>query len=88
MKKKVNPRRRPVSQADVDRAKSAASDQAVHLVLAIMLTVLKDKFDFDNDQIVSVWNAVNKLSEEVAEKRVSKRDLVTVLSEEYNIDLS
>ena len=50
--KKVNPRRKPVSEADLNRAKATASDQAVKLAIAIFLTVLKDDFDFDNDQLV------------------------------------
>lgn len=85
--KKINPRRRPASEADIKRAKAAASDQAVKLSLAIFLTVMKDKFDFDNDQLIEAWAAMNKLSEEIAERRVSAWDLVNVLSEEYGIDL-
>lgn len=47
-KKKINPRRRPLSEADVIRIQ----DNAVHLAFAIFLTVLKDKFGFSNDEIV------------------------------------
>ena len=46
--KKTNPRRKPLSQADVPKIR----DEAIHLAFAIFLTVLKDNFDFDNDQIV------------------------------------
>ena len=79
--KKVNPRRRPVSQADIDKAKS----EAVHLAMAIFLTVMKDDFDFDQDQIKHAWDRIDKLSQEVAEHRVSVKDLLTVLDEEYDI---
>ena len=85
--KKVNPRRKPVSEADLNRAKATASDQAVKLAIAIFLTVLKDRFDFDNDQIKEAWKSMDKLSEEVAEHRISAWDLVGVLNEEYGIDL-
>lgn len=85
--KKVNPRRKPVSEADLNRAKATASDQAVKLAIAIFLTVLKDRFDFDNDQIKEAWKAMDKLSEEVAEHRISAWDLVSVLKDEYEIDL-
>ena len=87
-KKKTNPRRRPVSEADLNRAKATASDQAVKLAIAIFLTVLKDRFDFDNDQICEAWEAMNKLSEEIKEKRISAWDLVNVLEEEYGISVS
>lgn len=85
--KKVNPRRKPVSEADLNRAKATASDQAVKLAIAIFLTVLKDRFDFDNDQIKEAWKAMDKLSEEVAEHRISAWDLINVLLEEYGVDL-
>ena len=85
--KKVNPRRKPVSEADLNRAKATASDQAVKLAIAIFLTVLKDDFDFDNDQLVHAWERLDKLSEEVAEHRISAWDLINVLHEEYNVDL-
>jgi len=87
-KKKINPRRRPVSEADLNRAKASASDQAIKLAIAIFLTVLKDRFDFDNDQICEAWEAMNKLSEEIKEKRISAWDLVNVLEEEYGISVS
>lgn len=47
MKKKVNPRRRPVSEADIYKAQ----DEAVHLAMAIFLTVLTDDFNFTQEQI-------------------------------------
>ena len=72
----------------MNRAKATASDQAVKLAIAIFLTVLKDRFDFDNDQICEAWEAMNKLSEEIKEHRISAWDLVGVLRDEYAIDLS
>lgn len=81
-KKKVNPRKVPVSQSDLMRVR----DESIHLSMAIFLTVLKDDFGFDNDQIALAWDRLDKLSKEVAENRVNLRDLVGVLAEEYNID--
>ena len=85
--KKVNPRRRPASEADVKRARDNAANEAIHLSIAIFLTVLKDKFDFDNESIKRAWCEMDKLSEEVAEKRINIHDMVTVLRDEYDIDL-
>ena len=84
--KRINPRRRPMTEADVERARAIAVDQAVKLSQAIYLTVLKDHFNFTNDQIAEAWTAMDKLSQEVCEKRVSLWDLVTVLREESGID--
>ena len=86
-KKKVNPRRRPATEADVKRAKASASDEAVKLAIAIFLTVLCDDFNFDKDQLQLAWERMDKLSEEIKEHRVSAWDLVEVLKEEYGIDL-
>lgn len=87
-RKKVNPRRVPVSLAEVKKTANIATDKAIHLAFAIFLVVLKDKFLFDNDQIVRAWEEADKLSEEVLKDGLVKlQDLVDLLREEYNIDL-
>ena len=83
MRKKVNTRNRPVSQADMIKAE----EKACHLSMAIFLTVMKDKFGFDNDDIVRAWDEWDKLSEEIKEGRVKLKDLTDVLAEEYDIKL-
>jgi len=84
--RKINPRKRPASEADVIRAKNEAVKEAVHLASAIFLTVLADKFD-GRDYIPEIWEEVNKLSDEIKEGRVSVANLVCVLKEEYDIYL-
>jgi hypothetical protein len=82
--KKVNPRRKPASEADVRRAREEAVKQAVQMASAIILTVLVDKFDA-KEEIPTIWSEVNKLSEEIKEGRVSVADLTHVLKTEYDI---
>ena len=82
-KKKINPRRRPLSEADVPKIQH----QSIHLAFAIFLCVLKDKFLFDNDQIVKAWEEADKLSQEVNEGRINLNDLVSVLEDEYHVIL-
>ena len=84
MPKRVNPRKKPATMADVERAKKKATDEAVTNAMAIMLTVMVDKFN-GQDYIADVWKEVCKLSEEVSEGRVSIADLVYVLDTEYDI---
>ena len=81
---KKNPRSRPATQADVKRAWEKGVIDGVGNASAIFLTVLVDKFG-GADHIKDVWLEINKLSEEVKERRVSVADLRRVLSEEYNI---
>ena len=81
--KKVNPRRIPASQADIVKAQ----EKACHLAMAIFLTVLKDKFNFSNDDIVRAWDEWDSLSESIKKGYVNLKDLTDTLNEEYNIRL-
>lgn len=81
-KKKVNPRRVPVTMATVNKTR----DESIHLAMAIFLNVLKDMGQ-DNETIKFVWDRVDKLSREVADGRVNLWDFVQVLYDEYGIDL-
>jgi hypothetical protein len=83
---RTNPRKRPATQADVNRARAEAVNEAVRMASAIILTVLCDKFN-GADHIGDVWTEVCKLSEEIKERRVSVSDLITVLTEEYGIEV-
>lgn len=85
MLKKVNPRKRPATQADVDKAWNDGVMVGVSNSSVIFLTVLMDKFNA-GDYLTDVWDCINKLSEEVKERRVSIPDLRRVLLEEYDIE--
>lgn len=81
---KKNPRSRPATQADVKKAWEKGVLDGVGNASAIFLMVLVDKFG-GADHVKDVWLEINKLSEEVKERRVSVADLRRVLEEEYNI---
>jgi len=84
---KVNPRNKPASQEDVKRAWNKGVNDGVTEAMSILLTVLVDKFN-GAEYIRDVWREVQKLSEEVGEKRVSTTDLRLVLLEEYGIEVA
>ena len=84
--KKINPRRKPITQADADRAWERGIADGVSNASVIFLTVLLDKYNAA-DHITDLWNEVNKLSEEIKERRVSVPDLRRVLLEEYGVDV-
>lgn len=84
--RKINPRRTPATGADVKKAWERGVLDGVSNASAIFLTVLVDKFG-GADYIRDVWLEINKLSAEVAEKRVSVPDLRRVLLEEYGIEV-
>ena len=81
---KTNPRRRPASWEDVNRAWQKGVLDGCSNASAIFLTVLVDKFGGE-DQVQDVWKEIVKLSEEVKERRVSVADLRTTLREEYGV---
>lgn len=81
---KKNPRTIPKTQADVDKAFNRGVNAGVRNASAIFLTVLCDKFN-GGDYIREVWAEIQKLAEEVAERRVSVTDLERVLDDEYDI---
>ena len=86
MPKKVNPNRIPATQADVDRAWKKGVLDGVSNASAIFLTVMVDKFN-GADYVKDVWIEINKLSEEIAERRVSIADLRRVLLDEYGVQV-
>ena len=88
MRTKTNPRRRPATQADVERARDDAVTETVRFCMTIFFTVLLDKFAASKEDLQRVWDEVNDLSDSVKKKYVSLKDLKTVLVEEYDIHLN
>lgn len=86
MSKKKNPRSVPRTQADCDKSWNEGVMVGVNNAIAIFLTVLVDKFN-GAEYVKDVWDEINKLSEEISERRVSVPDLKRVLKEEYEIDV-
>ncbi len=88
MRTKTNPRRRPATQADVERARDEAVRETVRFCMVVFFTVLLDKFAASKEDLQRVWDEVNDLSDSVKKKYVSLKDLKTVLVEEYDIHLN
>lgn len=86
--KKTNPRKRPATMADVERAKAKAQDEAISLAIAVFLTVMVDKFGYDADKLKAVWDEINKLSDSIAKGYVNLYDLKQVLADEYEIEIT
>lgn len=86
-KKKVNPRRRPATMADVNRAKHEAQDWAITLTWAIFFTVMRDKEGYGPTRLRRLWEHVNDLSDSIAKGYVSPADLIRTLADEDGITL-
>ena len=87
MPKKINPRRRPATQADIDRAAKVTRDKAVRLTATIFLSVLCDKENADAEIVRRVWNEMNELADSVSQGYVSVSDLADTLRKEYGVNI-
>ena len=87
MKNKINPRRRPVSKADVDKAKKEAQNKAVNVAWAIFFTVMRDKEGYGIKRLKRIWREVNELSDSISQGYVNVKDLMQTLDEEAGIIL-
>lgn len=85
--KKTNPRRVPVSKADLARAKQDARDLAVDTAIALFLTVLRDKEGYGPKRIRRVWDEVQELSDSIVRGYVSIDDLKSALRDEAGINI-
>lgn len=80
-KKKVNPRRRPATLADVNKAKKEAMDIAITFAWAILFTALRDKEGFGYVRLRRVWDEVNYISDSIDKGYINIDDLVNELKE-------
>ena len=84
---KANPRRRPATMADVNRAAEQATNDALAASAAIFLTVLCDKEGADAEIIQRVWQEMQELSQSIIDGYVSVSDLRDTLRKEYGVDI-
>ena len=84
-KKKTNPRRQPVTMADVKRAKGDAQDKALQAAWSIFFTVLRDKEGYTLDDLRRTWEEVEDLSDSIAKGYLDWKDIRQVLEEEYEV---
>ena len=86
-KKKINPQKRPATQADIQRAKKKATNDAIGVAWAIFFTVMRDKEGYGIKRLRRVWDHVNDLSDSIARGYVSVDDLKKALADEAGITL-
>ena len=87
MGKKINPRKKPVTQADINRARKKAKSETLDMACAIILSALLDKGFITEDDMRPAWDAINERSDAVAKDYCSLKDLKQMMKEEYQIFL-
>lgn len=80
---KTNPRKIPRTQQDVNRAYDRGLQDGSVGALTIMLYVLKDKFNYTEEQLHAFSDAFNYTADSMAQGYITQADLKTVVKEEY-----
>jgi hypothetical protein len=86
-KKKVNPKKKPVTQAEVIKAKKDAQNKAIDYAWAIFFTVMVDKEGYGRKRLNRIWNEVSDLCDSISKGYVSVKDLMKTLENEMGIVL-
>ena len=85
MAQKINPRRRPASKADVERARAAATVDATRACWSILFSVLRDKEGMAVEDLQRIWAETEELSDSVVRGYCSVSDLRDTLRREAGI---
>ena len=84
--KKVNPRKKPATQADINRAKAKATDDAIKLVVHMVMYVLIDKHNAPKEDIQQLGEELNYVSDSIAKGYLDYKDIEKMLKEEYDFE--
>ena len=63
--KKVNPRKRPATGADVEKAKKDATNEAIKRILYLVLYILIEKHDAPYEDIQQLASEVNYYADSI-----------------------
>ena len=85
MEKKLNPRRRPATMADVRHATKEAETKCLNMAICIILSALLDKGFLDPEQMRPAWDAINGMSDSIVKGYCNLTDLKQALKTEYGI---
>ena len=80
---KVNPRKIPRTQADVNRAYERGKTEGTELCLTLVLYTLRDKFGADDKQLDEFSDAFHYTLDSIERGYVTEDDLRQVLKDEY-----
>lgn len=84
-KAKVNPRRRPASRAEVEKARKNAVSFGIDATAAVVLLVLHEEFGFGATRLHRCWAKVEDLCMDVSRGTVKVNEIMDVLRDEYKI---
>ena len=86
-KKRTNPRKQPVTMADVERAKSTATDEALRRMIYLVLYILIDKHDAPREDIAQLADEVNYYADSITKGYITWKDIERVVRDEFSVRL-
>ena len=86
-RKKTNPRRKPVSEAELKTWEHRAISYALIQAKCMCFHALIDKGFLQPQQVKPAWNAVKYLADSMNKGYVKLQDLYDSLRDEYDVDL-
>lgn len=87
MSKKVNPKRRPATGADVKRAKDAGMNFGVEFGINCVLHILLDKHNAPEEDIMMLRDEFMYLMDSIAKGYVTYADIRQSLRRENNLEV-
>lgn len=84
-KTKSNPRRTPMTLADVNRAEQRGREIGLEFALNIVLYVLKDKHDAPTEDILQLRDEFMYVIDSIAKRYLSYPDIVNALKSDYDL---
>lgn len=88
MANKVNPRKRPATQADVEKAQHEGYSIGAEFTCYILLFILSDMFGWKLDQLKTLMDKFDFYIKQIAEGEVKYNDLRDAVKREYNFDIT
>ena len=82
---KINPRKKPVTQADIKKAKELIAAEMIENVWTLVFSVLRDKENATTEDLHRIWGEINDLSDSISQGYVSLSDLKNALKQEEGL---
>ena len=84
---KTNPRRKPATAADVNKAIQSGRDFGMEFAINCILYILKDKHNAPDDDIAQLRDEFMYLMDSINKNYVSYADITRTLSDEYDLSV-
>lgn len=85
MSKRINPRRKPATEADVRHAKDKATDEAMNTIMYMLFWVLANGHGARSEELLQVKNELYDVADSINRGYIKWQDLRDTLEAEYGV---